>query len=388
MTMKRIAILTAALLFMAPALPAQPADFMANFAAPSVVSPEINPDNSVTFRYHNPKAVRVQVKGDCFPGGDGIADMTETENGIWEYTTAPLPSEMYRYNFIVDGAEALDLQNVYIVRDVADLQNWFVVKGGQGDLYLAEDVPHGSVTRCWYDSPTLGCQRRVTIYTPAGYGESRGRYPVLYLLHGAGGDETQWMELGRAVQIMDNLIASGKAEPMIVVMTNGNAWQQAAPGETAAGLVHPNDRSGIGRPEASFEESFGDVIKFVDANYRTIARKSGRAIAGLSMGGGHTKNISRMYPDTFDYMGLFSAALSGNPGEEEIAGLEKQRDNGYKLYWIACGTEDFLYEANLGYMKRLDEIGMPYVYRESGEGHIWKNWRIYLSEFAPELFKF
>ena len=150
MTMKRIAILTAALLFMAPALPAQPADFMANFAAPSVVSPEINPDNSVTFRYHNPKAVRVQVKGDCFPGGDGIADMTETENGIWEYTTAPLPSEMYRYNFIVDGAEALDLQNVYIVRDVADLLNWFVVKGGQGDLYLAEDVPHGSVTRCWY----------------------------------------------------------------------------------------------------------------------------------------------------------------------------------------------------------------------------------------------
>lgn len=300
MTMKRIAILTAALLFMAPALPAQPADFMANFAAPSVVSPEINPDNSVTFRYHNPKAVRVQVKGDCFPGGDGIADMTETENGIWEYTTAPLPSEMYRYNFIVDGAEALDLQNVYIVRDVADLLNWFVVKGGQGDLYLAEDVPHGSVTRCWYDSPTLGCQRRVTIYTPAGYGESRGRYPVLYLLHGAGGDETQWMELGRAVQIMDNLIASGKAEPMIVVMTNGNAWQQAAPGETAAGLVHPNDRSGIGRPEASFEESFGDVIKFVDANYRTIARKSGRAIAGLSMGGGHTKNISRMYPDTLD----------------------------------------------------------------------------------------
>lgn len=366
---------------------AQPAEFIANFAAPSIVSPEINPDNSVTFRYHNPKAVRVQIKGDCFTDGEQTVDMTEKEGGIWEYTTESLPSEMYRYNFIVDGAEALDLQNVYTVRDVADLLNWFVVKGGQGDLYLAEDVPHGSVTRCWYDSPTLGYPRRMTVYTPAGYEGSRQKYPVLYLLHGAGGDETQWMELGRAAQIMDNLIAQGKAKPMIVVMTNGNAWQQAAPGETAAGLVHPNDRSSFGKPEASFEDSFGDVISYIDKNYRTIAKKSGRAIAGLSMGGGHTKNISRMYPDTFNYVGLFSAAISGNISDEELATLETQKDNGYKLYWIACGTDDFLYQANLDFMKKLDSIDMPYIYRESGEGHIWKNWRIYLSEFAPMLFK-
>ena len=385
--MKRFSILAAMLLLAARALSAQPAGFLANFAAPQVVSPEINPDNSVTFRYHNPKAVRVQISGDCFPGGDGSADMTERDSGLWEYTTEPLDSEMYRYNFIVDGAEALDLQNVYIVRDVADLSNWFVVRGGRGDLYLTQDVPHGSVTCCWYDSPTLGCRRRMTVYTPAGYGEGRRRYPVLYLLHGAGGDETQWMELGRAAQIMDNLIASGRAEPMIVVMTNGNAWQQAAPGETADGLIHPNDRSVYGRPSASFEEAFGDVIKFIDGSYRTIAGKAGRAIAGLSMGGGHTKNISRMYPDTFDYVGLFSAALGGDIGEDEKSGLEAQRDNGYRLYWIACGTDEFLYQANLDYMKRLDEIGMPYIYRESGEGHIWKNWRIYLSEFAPMLFK-
>lgn len=385
--MKPSTIISAALILSSFAAQAQPADFIANFATPSIVSPEINPDNTVTFRYHNPKAVRVQLKGDCFTAGEQTVDMTEKQDGIWEYTTEQLPSEMYRYNFIVDGAEALDLQNVYIVRDVADLLNWFVVKGGQGDLYLAEDVPHGSVTRCWYDSPTLGCQRRMTVYTPAGYENSRQKYPVLYLLHGAGGDETQWMELGRAVQIMDNLIAQGKAEPMIVVMTNGNAWQQAAPGETAAGLVHPNDRSAFGKPKASFEESFGDVINFIDKNYRTIAKKSGRAIAGLSMGGGHTKNISRMYPDTFDYVGLFSAAISGNVDDQELATLQEQKDNGYKLYWIACGNDDFLYQANLDFMKVLDSISMPYTYRESGEGHIWKNWRIYLSEFAPMLFK-
>lgn len=280
-----------------------------------------------------------------------------------------------------------DPANVYINRDVASVANIFIIDGDRGDLYRVNDVPHGSVKRCWYDSPTLGKSRRMTIYTPAGYEQSKEKYPVLYLLHGAGGDEEAWMTLGRTSQILDNLIAQGKCRPMIVVMTNGNAWQQAAPGETAAGLVHPNDRSAFGKPKASFEESFGDVINFIDKNYRTIAKKSGRAIAGLSMGGGHTKNISRMYPDTFDYVGLFSAAISGNVDDQELATLQEQKDNGYKLYWIACGNDDFLYQANLDFMKVLDSISMPYTYRESGEGHIWKNWRIYLSEFAPMLFK-
>ncbi len=238
--------------------------------------------------------------------------------------------------------------------------------------------------RCWYDSPTLGKQRRMTVYTPAGYEQGKEKYPVLYLLHGAGGDEEAWMTLGRTSQIMDNLIAKGQCRPMIVVMTNGNPWQQAAPGESAAGMTQPAMK--FDPSQKSFEEAFGDVISYVESNYRTIRKKEARAVAGLSMGGGHSFNISRMYPDKFDYVGLFSAAVGGVKDADVAASLAAQRDKGFKLYWIACGNTDFLYGANKDYMKYLDSIGFPYTYRESDGGHIWRNWRIYLSEFAPMLF--
>ena len=171
---------------------------------------------------------------------------------------------------------------------------------------------------------------------------------------------------------------------MIVVMTNGNPWQQAAPGESAAGMTQPAMK--FDPSQKSFEEAFGDVISYVKSNYRTIRKKEARAVAGLSMGGGHSFNISRMYPDKFDYVGLFSAAVGGVKDADVAASLAAQRDKGFKLYWIACGNTDFLYGANKDYMKYLDSIGFPYTYRESDGGHIWRNWRIYLSEFAPMLF--
>jgi enterochelin esterase family protein len=153
-------------------------------------------------------------------------------------------------------------------------------------------------------------------------------------------------------------------------------------------MIQPSMRGNANvRPAASFEQSFGDVIKFVESNYRVIKKKEGRAIAGLSMGGGHSYNISRTYPNTFDYVGLFSAAAGNLDNEEVQNSLKAQRDNGFKLYWIACGNTDFLYQRNLDMMKYMDSIKFPYTYRESGEGHIWRNWRIYLSEFAPMLFK-
>ena len=265
--------------------------------------------------------------------------------------------------------------------------NIFIIDGDRGELYRVNDVPHGSVKRTWYNSPTLGKDRRITVYTPAGYEQSKEKYPVLYLLHGAGGDEEAWMTLGRTSQILDNLIAQGKAKPMLVVMTNGNAWQQAAPGEAADQMRQPAMRMAGGRPAASFEQSFGDVIKFVESNYRVIKKKEARAVAGLSMGGGHSFNISRTYPNTFDYVGLFSAAARIGDNKEVQESLKKQRDNGFKLYWIACGETDFLYQMNKEAMNYMDSINFPYTYRESGEGHIWRNWRIYLSEFAPMLFK-
>ena len=370
-----------------------------------VVSPEINSDNTVTFRLKAPKAVKVQVTGDFLPtqkiktpfgefDGLGYADLKEGKDGVWEYTTPePLAPELYSYSFVVDGLKIMDPSNVYMSRDVSSVTNVFIIGGGRADLYKVNDVPHGTVSRIWYDSPTLGMKRRMTVYTPAGYETSGKRYPVFYLLHGMGGDEEAWMALGRTSQIMDNLIAQGKAEPMIVVMTNGNASQEAAPGETSDGFVAPN----MNLPktmEGSFETAFPDVVKFVDKTYRTKANKKGRAIAGLSMGGYHSLHISKQYPDMFNYVGLFSAAIMPNKKEvsspiyENMEGkLKVQFDKNPALYWIAIGKTDFLYKANEEYRKLLDKKGYKYTYYESDEGHIWRNWRIYLTEFVPMLFR-
>lgn len=370
-----------------------------------IISPEVHDDHSVSFRFFAPDAKQVEVTGDFLPtekvdtpygkfNVPGKAPMQRNEQGVWEYRSEALPSELYGYAFLVDGLKVTDPNNVYLNRDIATLTNIFLVGGGCGDLYSVQDVPHGTISKRWYASPTLGKERRLTIYTPAGYEESEERYPVLYLLHGMGGDEEAWMTLGRASQILDNLIAAGKARPMIVVMTNGNVDQQAAPGESAQGLYKPTTQLPH-TMEGSFEGAYGDVIDFVDRSYRTQAQASGRAIAGLSMGGFHALHISRTRPQTFDYVGLFSAAIRvDDPRMQGTTLYEKmpetlaaQRDNGLKLYWIACGNSDFLWQANLNFRKELDQMSFPYTFRESDGGHTWRNWRIYLSEFLPQLFQ-
>ncbi|MCD7977150.1 MAG: esterase [Tannerellaceae bacterium] len=369
----------------------------------NIISPEINPDKSVTFRLKAPKAVTVQITGDCVstqkmdtPYGvfdvPGAVDMVEKEGGIWEYTTGPLAPELYSYSFIVDGLKMMDPNNVYMIRDVASVTNVFIIEGGRADLYKVNDVPHGTVARRWYDSPTLSKTRRVTIYTPPGYETSGKSYPVLYLLHGMGGDEEAWIALGRTSQILDNLIAQGKAKPMIIVMTNGNVDQEAAPGESSEGFYKPSMQ--LPRTmEGSMEKSFPDVIRFIDSNYRTVKKKSGRAIAGLSMGGFHSLHISKEYPDMFDYVGLFSAAIVPNENVQSPIydnldeKLRVQFSKKPKLYWIAMGKTDFLYQSCVDFRQKLDAGGYDYIYYETEEGHIWKNWRIYLSEFVPMLFK-
>ncbi|GAB6393740.1 MAG: esterase [Bacteroidales bacterium] len=357
----------------------------------SIASPEVRGDNTVTFRFLAPKAVKVQVTGDFLPE-PGIADLKEGEGGVWEYTTPePLKSELYSYAFLVDGLKCTDPNNVYLNRDVASVANIFIIKGGRGDLYSVNQVPHGTVARRWYNSPTLGIDRRITVYTPPGYEKGSQKYPVFYLLHGMGGDEEAWITLGRAVEIIDNLIAQGKAKPMIMVMPNGNAAQEAAPGKSSLGLYKPVMRLPK-TMEGSMETSFPDIVKFIDGNYRTLANKKNRAVAGLSMGGFHSLHISKQYPDMFDYVGLFSAAIS--PGEGVTSEIYANTDEKLKiqfakkpnLYWIGIGKADFLYQMNVDFRKKLDANGYPYTYFETEEGHIWKNWRIYLAEFLPLLF--
>ena len=373
---------------------------------PQLLSPDIHTDHSVTFRLNAPKAAAVTITGGwMIPAGATrpSADMKKGEDGIWTYTTDRLAPELYTYSYTVDGVKTIDPANAHVIRDVANVSNTFLMEGGYADLYKVADVPHGTVSRRWYSSPgnnraggLLPLVRRITIYTPAGYESSKATYPVLYLLHGLGGDEEAWMGLGRASQILDNLIAQGKAKPMILVMTNGNVSQEASPGEGSDGYIKPSFQLPQ-TMDGKFEETFGDILKFVESNYRIKATKESRAIAGLSMGGYHTAYIAQNYPNTFDYMGLFSPALNNKPEDHPESPayqnldekLKKQKSNGYKVYWIAVGNKDFpnLIAGIQDYRKKLDGIGMKYEFVETDGGHTWANWRKYLTEFSQKIFR-
>ncbi|MBQ9661354.1 MAG: esterase [Bacteroidales bacterium] len=406
--MKKMLIFAAALLMGASAFAQQ-----ALFGGSQVESPVINADGTVTFRYRAPKAVRVTVSGDFMPvqhmefemngrkmsyDAPGVGELKEGADGVWEYTTPfAVAPEMYTYTFSVDGLQTIDPANVFVNRDIASLTSVLLVpqEGARSDLYAIHRVPHGSVSKVWYPSATAGFDRRLTVYTPAGYESSREKYPVLYVLHGIGGDEDAWVTQGRATQILDNLIARGQARPMIVVFTNGNISQEAAPLENSTGY----DRPTMSLPqtmEGTFETSFPEVVKFIDSHYRTLARKQSRAICGLSMGGFHTLYITLNNPDLFNYSGMFSAAI-GTGSEQTAAHKEIYEDIDGKLaayfakkpalLWIGIGSSDFLIQSNNDFRSKLDAAGYPYTYMETDGGHIWRNWRIYLSEFVPLLFK-
>lgn len=272
-----------------------------------IVSPELK-NQTITFKLLAPNAKEVVVEADFFekvkrqtPFGmmetPGQIPMVKGQDGVWTYTTSMPSPELHTYCFYVDGMRMLDPSNVYMIRDIATYTNYFLVDGELSQNYFVREVPHGTVSKVWYPSPTLGMERRrMTVYTPAGYEDSNKQYPVLYLLHGAGGDENAWSELGRAIQILDNLIAQGKAEPMIVVMPNGNGAQGAVPGEYPNSMYKPS----FANPktmEGSFEKAFPDIMKYVESHYRTINDKNHRAIAGLSMGGFHSLYISANNPD-------------------------------------------------------------------------------------------
>lgn len=369
-----------------------------------IVSPELK-NQTVTFKLLAPNAKEVVVEADFFekvkrqtPLGmmetPGQIPMVKGQDGVWTYTTSMPSPELHAYCFYVDGMRMLDPSNVYMIRDIATYTNYFLVDGELSQNYFVREVPHGTVSKVWYPSPTLGMERRrMTVYTPAGYEDSNKQYPVLYLLHGAGGDENAWSELGRAIQILDNLIAQGKAEPMIVVMPNGNGAQEAVLGEYPNSMYKPlfaNPKT----MEGSFEKAFPDIMKYVESHYRTINDKNHRAIAGLSMGGFHSLYISANNPDLFGYVGLFSAAINRQAKGENTyiyenleAKLAKQFSNAPKLYFIGIGNTDFLFQDNVKYRELLDANGYEYEYMETDGGHEWRNWRKYLNHFVPELFK-
>ncbi len=393
---------------------------------PALRSPEVSDDSKVTFRLRAPNATEVTLNGD-WPGGRGIK-MTKDDTGVWSVTQGPLTPELWAYTYSVDGVGLLDSANPNHLRDGTRYLNFFVIDGPLSATYNIKDVPHGNVSQVWYDSPTLpgANPRRMYVYTPAGYDKSTQRYPVFYLLHGAGGDEDAWNNMGRASVIMDNLIASGKAKPMLVVMTNGNANQKMAPGygaipgQNVVPTGNPGEigavnnfagRGGAGASGAQFQRPAGaaggsggrgggnggiggnafpdsivnDVVPYIEKNYRVIANKDSRALAGLSMGGAQTITTTNAHPDEFSYIGVFSMGTATDISDK-LEGIKKA---GVKFYYVAHGKDDMTVRVTNGQnlAAQLQKVGINSRYNESTGGHTWSNWRIYLNDFAPTLFK-
>ena len=381
--MKRILIALASLVMATGALSGQELTNFSFWGQKPVVSPEIQND-SVTFRLKADYATVVKLSGSWMPNPwGGTIDMTRGENNVWE-VTIPLPEpEIYTYNFVADGVSVNDPQNVMVQRDGTRYLSMLLVDGERTENYKAAEQ-RGTVSHPWYDSKILGINRRLTVYTPYGYeANPKAKYPVLYLLHGAGGDEEAWSSMGRTAQILDNLIAKGLAKPMIVVMPNGNPNQQAA--QTFGLPTTEYDWRDPANRNLYVQSLVEEIVPFIEKNYRTVAKKSHRAIAGLSMGGGHTIAASGMYPNTFDYICPLSMGAQRTPElDAQLQGIKKA---GYKLYWLACGNTDFLFENANELDAALTANGLEHTYYVSEGGHVWANWRLYLNTFAPLLFK-
>ena len=347
-----------------------------------IVSPEVTAE-TVTFRLMAPYATEVKLYGSWMPGYGDRIDLQRGEDYVWEVTIpAPAP-EIYTYNFFVDGVSVSDPSNVLMQRDGTRYLSMLLVDGERSENYK-EANQRGSVSHVWYDSELLGINRRMTVYTPYGYETNKKtKYPVLYLLHGGGGDEEAWTSMGRTAQILDNLIEKGLAKPMIVVMPNGNPGQQAA--VTLNLPVSDVNYRDPANANAYVTSLVKEIIPFIEKNYRAIPKKEARAIAGLSMGGGHTTSATMLFPGVFDYICPMSCGMRDGEGvDAQMQGIKKA---GYKLYWIGCGTDDFAWPGTEVMVQILERNDMEYTLFASDGGHVWYNWRYYLNTFAQLLFK-
>jgi enterochelin esterase family protein len=396
MTISRSTWLAAAIVTLVAA-----ATTLAQTTSPSA---EISSDGRVTFRLYAPEASDVRVTGN-WPG-TGPVVMTKDARGVWSATTDPLTPELWSYRFLVNGVPTVDPQNNNVIRDGLRVDSLLLVPGPESALYQNRDVPHGTVAATWYDSPTLKLKRRMIVYTPPGYETSQTPFPVLYLLHGYGGDEGEWTGLGRTAQIMDNLIAAGRARPMIVVMPNGHAAERMAPGSGPIEGQTPRPQAAVGPPPpanparatpvtaatrgmvlgGTYAESFmTDVVAFVERTYRVAPGAENRAIAGLSMGGMHALAISTANPGAFEHIGIFShASRIDDSVDERLRALHKASPT---LVYMAVGVDDFLLDNSRELLRRMKQVGLTPTYQETPGAHTWFVWRRYLSEFAPSLFR-
>jgi len=400
-------------------------------------SPVVQADGKVTFNLLAPNATSVSVEGD-YPitvnthASRKVAQLVKDDKGVWSVTVGPLKPDFYVYTFTVDGLRTLDPRNLHVTHD-GRVSNWFIVPGALSSNYLVNDVPHGRLTQVWYPSPAFNLTRRLVVYTPPGYDDGTKRYPVFYLYHGGGEDELTWTELGRAPEILDNLIAQGKMVPMIVVMPAWNGRTAIAPidanpttsapqsnatpqpgnapaGQGAQGGANPT-------PVTAFPNSVvTDLIPWVDKNYRTIADRDHRAVAGTSAGGTNAILTGLQHLDQFSWIGLLSPALARVPNSEIKIPLPADADTRrgpdlgtsidpvkfaanfpdmgpgwnqriHLLYFSVGGSEGLLEEEKAG-AKVFDEKGVKYSWMTRPDyGHEWAFWRQDLIDFGSQLFK-
>lgn len=353
-------------------------------------SPEVLSDGRVVFRVYAPKASEVTVGGDWIPQGLGQGGkLAKDDQGVWSLTVGPLPADFYSYSFTVDGVRTLDPKNAFIKQGVNSLDNMVFVPGTAAAFQDGKAVPHGEIRKVWYKSTTLNEERRLHIYFPPGYDSAKGKYPVFYLLHGGGDEDSGWSTIGRSGFILDNLIAAGKAKPMLVVMPNGSLPRPpVVPG------APPDPAANAAFQDRFVSELLKDIVPFVEKTYRVLPGSANRALAGLSMGGGQTMRVVGSNPDQFAYVGVWSAGV--NPAttadfEKRNALLLENADKAnkaIKLFSISCGEKDTLAFAG---SKNLDEIlkkrNIKHEMHVSTGGHTWINWRIYLNDYAQKLFQ-
>lgn len=336
-----------------------------------IVSPEVQADRRVTFRLRAPNAKEVTVSGEW---GGGAVPMKKDDQGVWSATVGPVEPELYGYSFTVDGFRSLDPANPSVKPMRSPTTSILEVPGDPPRLYEFQDVPHGTVRLHTYSSRSLGRKRGLYVYTPPDYDRGMTRYPVLYLFHGSGDNEATWTALGRAHLILDNLLAQGKVRPMVVVMPDGHA-------------VPPGGQGARNNTQAFERDLLEEVIPFVEHNYRVRTNASGRAIAGLSMGGGQSLTIGLNHADQFGWIGGFSSAVF-NP-EATLAGALSDPaalNLKLRLLWIACGKDDRLIEGSRALSQLLNSKGIDHQLVETEGNHSWPVWRRYLAQFAPLLF--
>ena len=402
----------------APAAPAAAPQGRGN-QPPPVVSQEVSADRHITFRIYAPQAQTVRMSAGDIPGANQAGPLTKGENGVWQTTLGPVEPGAYRYSFNVDGLTVIDPVSPFTSE--SNTRVWSVVYVPGAENTDTREVPHGAVSAVTYYSTALKTFRRMHVYTPPGYESGNAKYPVFYLLHGAGDSDDSWTSVGRAGFILDNLIADKKAKPMLVVMPAGHTSRGAAPGGVA----------GRSATQDFVNDFTADVMPYVAKHYRVVTDRANTAIAGLSMGGNQTLQVAIPQLEKFAYVGVYSAGLLGawpgmtGPGgrgaapaaaapaatapaaaapaapppgmgatpaaDWEKANAAKLDDaslkKGLKLFWFGTGKDDGLITTTKATVDLFEKHGFKPIFKESPGGHTWINWRAYLTEFAPQLFQ-